>query len=55
MVKISAGRCPNLSAVDYALRGYVVAYYENVAVWLHVLIKKKQRYFTNKIINQCND
>ena len=46
----------NLSAVDYALRGYVVAYYENVGSVAGRFDKKGNtvNYFTNKIINQCN-
>lgn len=46
----------NLSAVDYALRGYVVAYYENVGSVATRFDKKGNNvnYFTNKIINQCN-
>lgn len=46
----------NLSAVDYALRGYVVAYYENVGSIATRFDKKGNNvnYFINKIINQCN-
>ncbi len=46
----------NLSAVDYALRGYVVAYYENVGSVAARFDKRGNNvnYFTNKVINQCN-
>lgn len=46
----------NLSAVDYALRGYVVAYYENVGNVAGRFDKRGNtvNYFTNKVINKCN-
>ncbi|MFN8261129.1 MAG: hypothetical protein U0X41_09375 [Chitinophagales bacterium] len=46
----------NLAAVDYALRGYVVAYYENVGSVATRFDKKGNNvnYFINKVINQCN-
>ena len=46
----------NLTAVDYALRGYVVAYYENVGSVATRADKKGNNvnFFINKVINQCN-
>ena len=46
----------NLSAVDYALRGYVVAYYENVGSVATRFDKKGNNvnYFINKVMNTCN-
>ena len=46
----------NLTAVDYALRGYVVAYYENVGSVATRADKRGNNvnFFINKVINQCN-
>lgn len=46
----------NLAAVDYALRGYVVAYYENMGNVAARFDGKSNtvNYFTNIVINKCN-
>ncbi len=46
----------NRTAIDFALRGYVVAYYENVGSVANRADGKGNtvNYFINKVINQCN-